>query len=311
MGLDLGPFEAQRLTGGVSSDIWLIRGEGAEVVLKRPLERLRVAADWHVSTERGDSEAAWLAFAGQALPGSCPQVLGFDAQEHAIALEYLAPGEYSNWKADLLAGHVDQSVARDVGRSLGRIHAVSARTPGLAEQFDRYQLFESLRVEPYLRRTAQRLAQVSDELLALAEDLRAHRSVLVHGDVSPKNILCGSAPVFLDAECATWADPAFDLAFCTTHLLLKQVHLPEHAADLRRASLGLASAYLAQVDWEDSEDLRRRAARLTPALMLARVVGASPVEYLTPRQAEYVVQVATSAIRQGSAVEDVLAGSGR
>src|SRR3546814_18931747 len=52
----------------------------------------------------------------------------------------------------------------------------------------------------------------------------SRKSALVHGDVSPKNILVSaSGPVFLDAECAVYGDPAFDLAFCTTHLLLKSV----------------------------------------------------------------------------------------
>jgi len=44
----------------------------------------------------------------------------------------------------------------------------------------------------------------------------------VHGDVSPKNILVGpKGPVLLDAECAWFGEPAFDLAFCLNHLLLK------------------------------------------------------------------------------------------
>src|SRR6202021_75614 len=36
-------------------------------------------------------------------------------------------------------------------------------------------------------------------------------------------------PVFLDAECAWWGDPAFDLAFCLNHLLLKCVWTPAAA----------------------------------------------------------------------------------
>ena len=52
----------------------------------------------------------------------------------------------------------------------------------------------------------------------------------MHGDVSPKNILVGwKGPVFLDAETTCYGDPAFDLAFCLTHLLLKCVWHPEWA----------------------------------------------------------------------------------
>ena len=59
-------------------------------------------------------------------------------------------------------------------------------------------------------------------LHGLVRTTAATKRALVHGDVSPKNILVGpSGPVFLDAECAWYGDPAFDLAFCLNHLLLK------------------------------------------------------------------------------------------
>ena len=100
--------------------------------------------------------------------------------------------------------------------------------------------------------------------------------------MSPKNILCGpTSPVFLDAECAWYGDPAFDLAFCLNHLLLKAVHQPAQSAALLAAFDSMAGAYLAQVNWEPSASLQARAAGLLPALLLARVDGKSPVEYLT------------------------------
>jgi hypothetical protein len=43
----------------------------------------------------------------------------------------------------------------------------------------------------------------------------------------------------------------------------------------------LAKAYLGGVDWEPQGALEARAARLLPGLLLARVDGKSPVEYLT------------------------------
>ena len=62
----------------------------------------------------------------------------------------------------------------------------------------------------------------------LARRTATTKLALVHGDVSPKNILLGpDGPVFLDAECAWYGDPAFDLAFCLNHLLLKCLWVPD------------------------------------------------------------------------------------
>ena len=108
------------------------------------------------------------------------------------------------------------------------------------------------------------------------------KRALVHGDVSPKNILKGPrGPVFLDAECAWFGDPAFDLAFCLNHLLLKGARDGADKSRYVGAYAALSHAYLDRADWEDRSALEERAASLLPALFLARVDGKSPVEYLT------------------------------
>jgi hypothetical protein len=45
--------------------------------------------------------------------------------------------------------------------------------------------------------------------------------------------------------------------------------------------MALANAYLTYVDWEAPAALEARISSLLPGLMLARVDGKSPVEYLT------------------------------
>ncbi|MGF1622100.1 MAG: aminoglycoside phosphotransferase family protein, partial [Rhodomicrobiaceae bacterium] len=74
--------------------------------------------------------------------------------------------------------------------------------------------------------------------------------------------------------------PAFDLAFCLNHLLLKCVAAPQATADLLACYSALAETYLARVDWEAAEAVESRAASLLPALFLARIDGKSPVEYI-------------------------------
>lgn len=271
--------EVVALTGGVASDIARVTVGDRVIAVKFALGRLRVAAEWLAPVHRNRAEYAWLEVAGRVAPGAVPELYGQDAGLGGFAMEYLADGR--QWKAALLAGDAAGPVAEAVADRLGRIHAAGAR-PGFDRgPFGNAADFHALRVEPYLLFTAGRHPGVAERLRGLAAGLDAAAVTLVHGDVSPKNIIVrAGGPVLLDAECATMGDPAFDVAFCLNHLILKSVHLPESRAELRRAVTGFWRVYAGLVDWEPVESVEGRVAALLPALMLARVDGKSPVEYL-------------------------------
>ncbi len=166
--------------------------------------------------------------------------------------------------------------------------------PPVAAEFPTDRIFHDIRLEPYLLATAARHPDLAPALHALATTTAATRRCLVHGDVSPKNILVGPAgPVFLDAECAWFGDPAFDLAFCLNHLLLKCLWTPSARERFLACFEALAGSYLGGVAWEPQGALEARTARLLPGLLLARVDGKSPVEYLSAeRDKERVRRVA-------------------
>ncbi len=273
----------QPLTGGVSSDIWRIETGRGPICAKRALAKMRVAADWYAPVERNQYEARWMRVAQAADLGCTPQVLGQHPGLGVLVMQWLAPVDHRLWKVMLRDGQADAATAQAVGRRLARIHAyAAARADELAPMFDTDATFFDIRLEPYLLATARRHPDLAAHLQALMVQTQSNKRTLVHGDVSPKNILIGpSGPVLLDAECAWWGDPAFDLAFCLNHLLLKCLWTPAAKADFLAGFAVLAETYLAGVDWETSESLERRAAALLPGLLLARVDGKSPVEYIT------------------------------
>jgi len=279
------PREAPQVTtlsGGVSSDVYRVDLARGPVCVKRALPRLKVAADWKAPVERSANEAAWLRVVGDLDQPVTPKVLAEDRDRHLFAMTWFAPEDYPVWKSELARGRIDPAFAAHVGAALGNVHAHTARSEALANAFATDALFVSLRIEPYLTHTACVHPALADPIGRVARNTLACRRALVHGDVSPKNILVGPAgPVFLDAECAWYGDPAFDLAFCANHLLLKAVWLPQHAPALRMAFEALVTAYLERVEWEAADELESRAAPLLAALMLARIDGKSPVEYLT------------------------------
>jgi aminoglycoside phosphotransferase (APT) family kinase protein len=288
------------LTGGVSSDIWRINSVRGPVCAKRALAKLRVAADWRAPIERNRYEARWMRVANEAQPGCAPRVLGQHPALGVLVMDYLPPSGYSLWKQQLREGHADAATAHAVGRVLGAIHSHSARRPELAHAFDTDDIFFDIRLEPYLMATARRHQDLAARLEQLVEVTRSRRVALVHGDVSPKNILIGArGPVFLDAECAWWGDPAFEIAFCLNHMLLKCLWNPAATAAFLAAYDALAAAYLQAVDWEPAGVLEGRAAALLPGLLLARVDGKSPVEYVTDEaQRERVRRVAGALLRR-------------
>jgi tRNA A-37 threonylcarbamoyl transferase component Bud32 len=295
-----GPLEGSPLTGGVSSDIWRIDTERGPVCAKRALPKLRVAADWRAPIERNLYEARWMRIANEAYPGCTPQVLGQHPQLGVLVMSFLPPSEYRVWKQALRDGQVDLATARTVGGVLARIHGFSAARPELAEQFATDAIFFDIRLEPYLLATAQRHPDLAPMLERLVEVTRAHTLALVHVDVSPKNILIGArGPVLLDAECAWWGDPAFDIAFCLNHLLLKCLWNTSATSAFLSAFETLSETYLQAVNWEPRLELERRAAALLPGLFLARVDGKSPVEYVTDEtQRDRVRRVAGALLRQ-------------
>lgn len=270
------------LTGGVSSDILLVTTATRQFCLKRALSRLKVSAVWEAPISRNAAEAAWLRQVGAWFPNNVPVVIAADTEAGLFAMDFLPSDAYPVWKTQLAAGVVDADFSGKVGEVVCAIHRKSVGNPALAKQFSNDDTFESIRLSPYFRATAVAHPRLASQLNALADTTLSTKLALVHGDVSPKNILCGTkGPVLLDAECAWYGDPAFDLAFCLNHLLLKSVWHPQWAPRYMQSFSVLAKAYLSGIDWEPVSVFERRCAELLPAMALARVDGKSPAEYLT------------------------------
>jgi aminoglycoside phosphotransferase (APT) family kinase protein len=272
----------QPLTGGVSSDIWLVDVPGRRLCLKRALPRLKVEQVWEAPVRRNFYEWNWFRVAGRVCPDAVPPMVAQDALAGLFAMEYLDPSLFPVWKEQLRDGNADPVVAEAVAERLVLIHNRTAGDHQIARMFGSDDDFTAIRLEPYLLAAAQKHPGLAAPLKFLMQETLGMKLALVHGDVSPKNILIGRrGPVFLDAECAWYGDPAFDLAFCLNHLLLKCMLNRRAITRFLTCYDRFAETYLRAVNWELREELEPRAAQLLPALMLGRVDGKSPVEYIT------------------------------
>lgn len=268
------------LSGGVSSIVVKAESHTRRVVVKQALPQLKVRDEWLSRVERSSIEARCATALSEIVPGSVPAVLAIDEPRHAFIMA-CAPEGSPTWKALLMAGEVSPRTAAAVGTLLGRVHAGSAARPALAHEFEDRSFFDELRLDPYLRTIARRHPRLSGPMGEMVEDLLATRVCLVHGDYSPKNllVLADGGILLVDHEVAHWGNPAFDTAFVLNHLCLKALKFPDRAADYLRCADALWDAYRGE-NPPGGAELARQTAWVLGGLLLARVDGKSPVEYL-------------------------------
>ncbi len=273
-------IEIVPLSGGVSSDISLVRAGEQEFVVKQALEKLKVKDDWHCDTARNITEHNAIQFAARFMPEAVPKVLHGDTQNRLILLEYLGAG-FTPWKSQLLAGQIDESTGAKAARILATLHNATWGNAEAQEMFDTTESFYTLRLEPYLVTTGSRHPDVKELFEQEVERLQKTRCSLVHGDYSAKNILVSADRlVVLDWEVAWYGDPAFDLAFLLNLLYLKSLYRRQQSEEFLQLIETVRTTYFQELEHYDQE-LEQRVCRLTLMLMLARVDGKSPAEYLT------------------------------
>ena len=282
---------ADALAGGVSSRIYRVRDRARAFVVKSALAKLRVASDWRSDPGRNRHEQLYLRYVGELFPKNVPRILFASGPHGYFGMEFFGDG-FTNWKAALQRGECDPRVARQVMRLLARIHDGSRGRPDLARQFATTRNFRQLRTDPYLRTAGRRHPALAACLKREAARLERTRECLVHGDFSPKNILVGGRRiVLLDCEVAWYGDPAFDVAFLLHHLCLKALLQAPRDRGVAALFDAAVRAYFSEVRGmrrRRAAALDRRSARLLLMLLLARVDGKSPVEYLTAPKKDFV-----------------------
>ena len=289
----------RNIAGGVSNRTVLVeRPSGEAWVVKQALKKLRVAVEWYSSPERIHREALGMRWLEKlAPPGTSTGLIFEDHATHILAMEAV-PQPHENWKDMLLAGRLDTGHVQQFGRLLGTIHrAAHQYRDQIAPAFNDRSFFETLRIEPYYVYTWSQIPETAQFYDRLIGETRTRRLTLVHGDYSPKNILVYQGRmILLDHEVIHFGDPTFDLGFSLTHFLSKAHHLPAYRAAFREATVVYWRHYRNIVMNEPwATDLEARAVRKTLGVMLARVRGRSPLEYLDQteryRQATVVIEL--------------------
>ncbi len=295
-GLDIRGAAASRLSGGVSNVVLRVDGPALPdnaVVVKQALGRLRVADPWFADRSRAHTEAAALAYLGSRDAAHVPALIDDNPADHALTIA-AAPASWGTWKAELMGGTVRRSRASCLGRLLRGWHQGSTGAePGALSSLGGARVFRQLRLEPYFEVAATRLPALATDITAVAAQIEGRQECLVLGDFSPKNVLVnphGDELWVIDLEVAHRGDPAFDVGFLASHLLLKALHLPSARGELHAALADFLTAYGDGPGTRDVGHLRR----VVACLLLARVRGSSPVEYLSSAEQDRVLERAAA-----------------
>ncbi len=267
------------LAGGVSNTVLLAESGSARIVLKQALAKLRVKEDWYADRTRIHREcAAMRELAPHLEPGAVPRIL-FEDEENCLFAMEAAPRRARTWKALLLEGQAPAGIAESVGAMTAAMLRASWGSARWEELYGDQTAFDQLRLDPYYRFTAERHPDLAPQFGERIE-LARRRYALVHGDWSPKNFLVWDDRVMaIDFEVIHYGDPSFDAAFLLNHLLLKSFFRPQRSpqyAVAARRFLGQVQAALpAEAAWFESTTVRHLG-----CLLLARIDGKSPVEYI-------------------------------
>jgi len=311
------------LAGGVSNVVLLVTRlrDGESFVLKQAREQLRVAQPWHCSVERIWREVDVLRVceslvrdaaqtaSGAGLALGTPRLEFEDRENYCFAMSAAPP--HTVWKEQLLDGATNAAIAAACGRFLAILHGRTWGDPKLAARLGDKGFFEDLRVDPFYRRVQEQHDDLREVLGELIESVTSTSLALVHGDFSPKNLLVHEGGVMLvDFEVGHFGDPAFDLGFLLSHLLLKAIHAGRDAARY----FALADAFRTEYEKElrrSVEATSRRALYARGVLnlgacLLARVDGKSPVEYLSPPQRDSVRRIAKTLLAPGQHWDEIV-----
>jgi len=283
--LDRDEARAEWLGGGVSNRVIKVTWGEECVVVKQPYSNLRVEDDWPADLKRVHNEASATRAYGEIISNrgldfaAVPEVL-FEDEENNIIVISCAPETAETWKQELLDMRVEESIGGLTGEVLGTVHKDTSKDKELREKFSNKKPFDQLRIDPYHKTTADRLPEVSEFIFSEVERSLSMNKTLVHGDYSPKNVLVQRSPEiklwFLDFEVAHWGDPAFDPAFMLNHIFIKSVFNLQNQDKYFETAERFWNSYNKIVDWEIEKEVVSELA----ILMLARMVGKSPVEYV-------------------------------
>ena len=273
-------YQIKYCKGGVSGTVVLIDREGTPVIVKQALNQLKTKDIWFCDPNRMCIEYESNRIYHELMPENSPQVYFYDPDNYIYGREAVPDG-CPMWKEDLLNGKLDFKVAQKAIETLIQVHNECSNRPDIKELFANKDIFYGLRISPYIEFTVGKYPELKEFADQIIEETMNKNITLVHGDYSPKNIMVTPGGIsVLDYEVAHCGHPAFDLAFFSNHFVLKSVKFNRYGMAYLTMLKYMVDLYFEKMNFMDKSEFEDSYIRILAMLMLARIDGKSPVEYL-------------------------------
>ena len=284
-------YKLEYCKGGVSCIAALIEKAGKTMLVKQGRPKLAVKEEWLADPARMKIEARANEVYNRYVPESVPAVIFYD-DENYIMLREAAPADCTMWKTDLLNGVLDFEVAKKTMEALVTVHNKCYNDDEIAGIFADDTIFYQLRISPYIEFVLGKYPELSEFGSQLIKRLKERKHTLVHADYSPKNILVlkNRDICILDYEISHYGDPVFDVAFFTNHIVLKSAHLRKWSAAFLNMLMYMTDTYFGSMTYDDPKTVEADCLKILAMMMIARIDGKSPVEYITEEKTKQLVR---------------------
>ena len=281
----------KKLAGGVSSEVYHVRTNKNNYCIKRSLKRLLVKKKWIANTNRIKFEYLWLKHCQNILKRNIPNTYEFNDKKKYIVMEYLKTSQYKTLKQLFFKRIININTIKLISKHLYKIHSKSSNYRTKKTFEGNYKNFYDLRLDPYFNEVGRVYPKYKEYIKKINENYIKNSSTLVHGDFSPKNILVDKNKIiYLDAECCNFGDPVFDLVFFTNHLLIKSIFLRDKSQEFIKLYLSFYKEYLSNLSTKNFNSYIDRIIKMTPIMLLSRIDGKSPVEYIIKENIKNIIR---------------------
>ncbi len=267
--------------GGVSGTVAFVdRDDEGPLIVKQALSQLKTKDTWLCDPNRMYIEYESNRIYHDLIPQNAPAVYFYDEENYIYGREAVPDGCLM-WKEHLMKGQLDFGVAKKSIETLVQVHNECSTRQDIKEMFANKEIFYGLRISPYIEFIVGKYPELQDSAAKIVDETMNQSITLVHGDYSPKNIMVTDSGIsVLDYEVAHCGHPAFDLAFFSNHFILKSVKFNRYGTAYLAMLNYMAELYFAQMKFMDKAKFEDSYIRILAMLMLARIDGKSPVEYL-------------------------------